>query len=112
MKEGQLDIGFARVARDQGMQAAEDHANEEKIGWSADAYAMLLKYLETHKDSFMAEEFREWAYSAGLDIPPSHRAFGGTLMKAAKAGLIKKVGHGQVSNIKAHACFATIWIKA
>src|SRR5690349_3033515 len=92
MKSGQLDITFARVARDQGMQTAEDHANDEKHEWSNEAYAMLLKYLETHSEPFQTEQVRDWSDSMGLSFVSNPKAWGPVMTRACKAGVIIRIG--------------------
>jgi hypothetical protein len=109
MKDGQLDITFARVARDQGMQQAKDHADAKKWGWSEEAYWILVKYIREHDTPFMIEEVRQYADKLGFDAPPSQRSWGSIVVRAVKAGLIERKGYGQVSNVKAHMANASIW---
>lgn len=96
--------------RDAGMKLASESAEQDSWGWNEAAYNFLTGFVNARQGSFMAEEIRN--ASAGLiPEPPSKRAWGGIMMRAAKAGLIRKVGYGQVSNPRAHKCFATVWIK-
>lgn len=112
MKSGQLDITFARVARDQGMKQAEDHANEEKWGWSQDAYAMLLKYLETHSEPFQTENVRDFADSMGLAFVSNPRAWGPVMTRAFKNGVIVRTGYAPTMNVNSHRTPASVWQKA
>lgn len=107
----QLDITFGKKLRDEGIKQAVDHANEDSWGWSARVFKMFEKFLEVHEGHFMTEEFRQFAENNGLESPPSARAYGGVITRASKRGLIKKVGHAHVSNTRAHACFASVWIR-
>ena len=90
-----------------GIKKAVTHANVEVNGWSDQAYNYLLDYTKTHKE-FMVEEVRE--SSKGIvPIPPSTRAWGGIVVKASKAGVIKRKGFKNVKNVKAHCTPATLW---
>jgi hypothetical protein len=111
MKEGQLDINFSRVARDQGMAQAKAHADAEKWGWSEEAYWILVKFLREHDTPFMIEEVREFAYKLGLDFPPSERSWGSVVVRAIKAGLIERNGYAPTSNVNSHRTPASVWKK-
>jgi len=75
--------------------------------WSATAYSFLLSYM-IDKTSFMIEDVRN--ASAGFIAEPlSKRAWGGIAVRAARAGIIKGMGHENVKNPKAHKTPATIW---
>lgn len=94
--------------RDQGMTRAIDHANQVHANWSEDAYAFLIVFVATHKDEFMCEDMR--SSSEGIvPEPPSKRAWGAVVAKAAKSGLIKRKGFRSVSNAKAHSANASVW---
>ena len=93
--------------RDIGIKKALDNADNTHDKWSDQAYSFLKDYIK-HNDTFMAEDLR----SASVDevpIPPSKRAWGGIVVRASKAGLIKRVGFSNVKNPKAHATPATVW---
>lgn len=107
----QLDISFGKKLRDAGIKQAIDHADAYSANWSQEAYEKLLLFLETHKEPFLAEEFRQFAENNGLESPPSARAYGAIMTRGLREEKIRKTGHGTVSNPKAHACFATVWIK-
>lgn len=109
----QTTIDFGRVNRDSGMKRAEDHANLVHDSWTEKALRYLKWYINAGdlKKNFLTEDVRE---SSGTLVPepPSLRAWGSVMMKAAKAGLIKKVGYAQVKNPKANRTPATLWTKA
>lgn len=107
----QLDILTAIEERDKGIKVAMDHADHVNENWSEGAYKLLQEFLKETHGEFMGEHVRSYAAVVDFPLPPSSRAWGGIIRKAALAGLIKKVGHGQVANPKAHACFASIWTK-
>jgi len=104
---GQLDLFAARELRDAGIQQAVDHADQVKENWSEDAYNFLLGYLP-FVDTFMTEEVRE-AAEGMIDEPPSKRAWGAVILRAAKAGLIHRVGYKQTNNKKSHKTPASLW---
>lgn len=52
---------------------------------------------------------RLFAESKGFEVPPHRRAWGGVLVSAARAGIVRKVGHRSVTNPKAHCAVATLW---
>lgn len=108
----QLDILSAIEEKNKGIEKAISHANAVSDQWSERAYQFLLKFLNVHRGPFQAEEFRSYCALMDFELPPHARAFGGIMLKANKAGLIKKVGVKEVRNPKAHRCFSTLWIQA
>lgn len=95
--------------RDAGMQKAEDHANQKQPTWSDKAYIFLLGFARRN-DTFMVEEVRQAARGI-VPEPPSLRAWGSVVTKAAKAGAIKRIGYKEVENPKAHCTPASVWMK-
>jgi len=91
--------------RDAGMKQAIEHADKVVESWSDKAYDHLLKYIVLH-DEFMAEDLR---YESKLPEPPSRRAWGQIMLRAAKSGLIYRVGFRAVKNPKAHCANASLW---
>lgn len=95
--------------RDAGMQQAIDHADEVDDKWSERAYHYLATFVNYHREPFMAEDFRAYCEKYKLPDPPSLRAFGGIIARAAKAGLIRRVGFKNVTNARAHCTPAAVW---
>lgn len=104
-----LDIKQARAERDTGINRAVDHADRVSEGWSDRAYQFLLKFLSGHNGPFMAEEVRSAAALMDFELPPSARAWGAVILKAAKAGIIERVGIQKVKNKSAHCANAAVW---
>jgi hypothetical protein len=95
--------------RDIGMKMATDHADEKSEAWTDKAYRLLEQFANT-KGEFTCEEFRAWARYK-IDSPPSLRAFGGIIHRAAHNELIEQVGTVRVKNPKAHRANAALWRK-
>ena len=96
------------------MKQALDHAEAVAPGWKQYAMNYLVRYLaeiapRISSREFMAEDVRNWAHRNGLELPPTGRAWGGIITKAANMGLIIKVGLGYTKNKKAHKTPAAIW---
>jgi hypothetical protein len=103
----QTQIQFGKQLKERGMQKAVDHANQVHTDWSEKAFEFLKSFIIEHK-KFLAEDVRY--YSAGkVPEPPSQRAWGSVIVRAAKAGLIRRVGYEQVKNVKAHRANASVW---
>ena len=106
--EKQLDI-FAdgRLMRDAGIAQSITHADEVCEKWSEKAYRFLQWYIQ-HNKEFMTEDVRI-ASEYIIEIPPSERAWGGVIVRACKAGLIKQIGYRKVTNARAHMANAALW---
>ena len=105
----QLDIFQATQAKEAGMNQAIEHADQVNANWSEGAYQLLLKFLSIHVGSFQAEEVRSYAALIDFPLPPSNRAWGAIIVRAVKAGIIKRIGYAPVRNIKAHKTPAALW---
>ena len=93
--------------RDKGIKKASDNANNTHDKWSDKAYDFLLKYIK-YQNQFMTEDVRV-ASEKAIPKPPSNRAWGSVILKAAKSGLINRVGFANVKNAKAHKTPASVW---
>ncbi len=113
MLKEQLTIPFtAESLRDTGMQMALESADKKHESWADQCYRALIEYLTINKKPFMCEYFREWCErKRKVPEPPSKRAYGAIISKAAKAGLIKHMGYSETSNYKAHKTPASVWQK-
>ncbi len=108
------------LLRDEGIRAAEAHADSVAPDWAERA----SWYLRVATDGrpidrdcpnwprlsrFQTTDFRKWAEARGLPKPPDPRAYGGVMRRAAKAGLIIADGYAQKPDASAHACPAVVW---
>lgn len=105
-------IRDGEALRDVGIQMAVDHADGVSPGWSQKAFNLFASWLKDkgRGRSFKTEDFRNHCeLTDAITKPPSSRAYGSLAVRAAKAGLIKKVGFATVSNPKAHCTPVTLW---
>ncbi|UXO94087.1 hypothetical protein Pan5_45 [Pseudanabaena phage Pan5] len=108
----QIEMDFtAAQLRDQGIKRAVEKANKVEPGWSDQAYEIFKQFLSVRYQTFMIEDFRQYAIPMGLPKPPSDRAFGYIAIKAKKEGLIHRVGYGKTNSKTAHKTPAAIWSK-
>lgn len=111
MNTVQLDIFQSTVLRNEGIQQAVDHADDFAPDWSVKAYELLKKFLNNHVGPFMAEEVRSYAEMIQFPSPPSQRAWGGIIARAAREGLIEGRGYAPVRNVNAHRTPARVWVQ-
>lgn len=108
-----LDFSQAKINRDNGITVSELNANSVWKNWSDDATIILKHFIDYCPGEFQAEEVRKYATRFfNLPEPPSARAWGGVIFRAAKAGIIKRVGIAPTSNPSAHCANASVWVKA
>lgn len=108
-----LDILFtAEQLRDAGMALALEHADAKIPKWGDMCYELLKQYLVITSGTFLTEYFRPWAESIkGLPAPPTPKAYGPVMNRAARAGIIKHLGYAPTSNPKGHKHPSSIWIR-
>lgn len=107
-----FNIPTGAELRETGMSKAIDHANTSHANWSEVAYKFLLEYVSklSEGSTFLTEDVR----AASLLIvpePPSLRAWGGIIRRAAISGVVSSAGYESVSNPKAHCATARVWRK-
>lgn len=108
----ELDYTKASEARNQGIDQSISHANEVNPGWSEKAYNKLKEFLTIFSDPFQAEEVRSFAaVDDEFPDPPNNRSWGGVFLKAANAGLIRKIGSQNTKAVKSHCTPAALWEK-
>lgn len=113
-----LEAPSGRDLRDRGIARAEEHAETLYEAWNNKAFKALESYLVEVFPArvggpFTCEEFRAWCQGNRQELaePPSLRAFGGIILRAAKKGLIHKIGYIKVKNPRAHMATAMMWAK-
>lgn len=110
----EVQIKKGEELRDDGIKRAIDHAEDVSHGWGNEAFRFLRFFLNVSplsKSPFMGETVRTWAEDRGLVSPPHLRAWAAVIVRAARLGMIRKIGSGQVINPKAHRAYATLWEK-
>lgn len=95
--------------RDKGIRRAITHA-EDVCGddWQVKALDFLYLFAREHS-RFSGEMVRIESKKYKIPEPPSLRAWGAILVKAANRGWIKQVGFVHVDNPKAHRANAALW---
>jgi hypothetical protein len=92
MVQTNLDFKAARERRDTGMQRAADHANRVEPEWSDKAYRLAVKMFEIRDASFLAEDVVR-SLAGVIPDPPDKRAWGHIFQRAARNGVIEKIGY-------------------
>jgi hypothetical protein len=93
--------------KEQGMQLALDHADRVHENWSEEAFKFLKTFL-LHNSDFMTEDVREAAKGI-VPEPPSLKAWGGVITRAAKEGLIRSNGYRKAKHARSHQRPSTLW---
>ena len=106
----QMSMNFdeARRLKDEGMKRAEATANDVCEKWSERAMDFIEEYARSHPGPFKCEDIRTAAIWVRVPLV-NPRSWGGLMPKAAKMGLIRRVGTGTVCNPRAHMAQAGVW---
>lgn len=88
-----IDFTAAERRRDEGIQRAAEHADNESPGWTDVALLYLKQFLVNTSGPFLAEDVVAAAKVWGLIEPPDGRAWGHVMRRAAKLGLVVKAGY-------------------
>lgn len=104
----QLNISFAIQARDKGIKRAVDHADRVNASWSEKVYNLLKDFVKRYSGPFQFEDFR-LSIAGLIPEPPHKRAFGAIAAKAAREGLIRRVGYAPVKSVNCHRANASVW---
>lgn len=96
---------FALAARDEGIRQSADHAEDVSPGFGEAAYTALTIYAGMAGE-FTSADFRAYLKSVGLscEVP---KALGAVFLRAARAGVIEKVGYAK--SAERHASPCPIW---
>ena len=91
-------IADAELRRDIGIEHAAAGANMAVEGWTDKAYQLLQDFLRVQQGvPFLAEFFVGWAKSR-IEAPHDPRAWGKPVQRAARAGLIERVGYAKANS--------------
>ena len=93
--------------KENGIKKSYEAAERQVSNWGSLAHNFLVKYIKTHSE-FMIEEVRA-ASAKEIPQPLSARSWGMVVLKAAKEGLIYKVGYSKTKSRKSHNTPATLW---
>ena len=98
--------------RDIGIERAVTHADRIYGDWSESAYRFLLTFLREIREGKIFKSEDVVTKSAGIiPVPPDARAWGGIMMRARKAGLIRNVGHAPSEVAAHHKGDKKLWVK-
>lgn len=101
---------YAAAQRDIGMMRAARHAEAVHLHWNDMAYAWIKKYAEAHKGRFISEQCTAWIAEQGFTSPTDPRAWGAQFKRAAKDGIIVRVGYG--TSLRRHLSPTPLWESA
>lgn len=93
MNQLTIDFEQARQLRDAGMQQAINHAERIDDEWPERAYGFLYRFALSHGE-FISETLTDEAIQLGYGSPADARAWGAIFAKAARAGVIQRIGYG------------------
>jgi hypothetical protein len=96
--------------RDAGIERAVKKANKDINKWSHHCWKFFLLFLAQRSMPFLIEDFREWVKD-DLQAPDNLRAYGFIPLKAAREGLIERIGTSKVKNANANCANAALWKK-
>lgn len=91
----------------EGMQRAEQSANNTHYKWSDTAYSFLIDYSKKYS-SFMMEDVI-LASKGSVPEPPTNRAWGSVVRKAAKEGKLVNLGFQKKKSEGSHSTPAVLW---
>lgn len=101
----------ARSARDQGIKRAIDNADRHCADWSDRAFSLVQPYLMRKAgEKITGEEVRQYVERMGLPNPPDKRSWGAIMLRAAKKGLLQKVGWTTASDPKVRCNPISLWV--
>lgn len=90
------------------IQSCTDNQDKHCPNWSVEAINKLRAFI-IFKDEFITEEFRQWAFNAGLPEPRNNKAFGGVMRLAESLGIIRKTDKYRSTGIKSHHRPMIVW---
>ena len=106
MNQLAIDFTQGRQLRDTGMQQAVSHAERIDDEWPDRAYAFLREFARRNAQ-FISENLTGEAISLGYGSPADARAWGAIFSKAARAGVIERIGYGV--SVRRHCSPTPLW---
>lgn len=106
MNQLPLDFQAAKAARDRGMRQAAEHADHLDDTFADRAYDFLAHYARTH-ETFISEDATGAAAGKGITSPADQRAWGQVFRRAARDGLIERIGYG--TSMRRHLSPTPLW---
>lgn len=92
-------IDRARERAEVGIDRVGRKADWLQDGWRASAYDWLRRWLLVKNGKlFLTEDFVQFAESQGLAKPHDGRAYGAVIQRAARYGLIRKMGYAPANS--------------
>jgi hypothetical protein len=107
--ESNWDRNAGKSGRDAGMARVTASADDAHTNWSATAYLVLRAFVRRREHAFTAENVRAFATEKGLPEANDQRAWGSIFQRAAKEGLIRKLGYRQAEGRACHMHPVTLW---
>lgn len=101
-------LAFALQARDEGIARSADHAESVDPGWGESCYRVLRDFIGENRE-FNSYEFREFLGRIGFPCPVP-KALGAVMQRAAREGLIRKIGYDP--HPERHCSPTPRWIRA
>lgn len=102
----QLTLKLARAGRDAGIARAMGHADRVNGDWSERAFVAMRSRLG-YMERFTCEDMREAC--SEIQTPPDARAWGGIMLRAARAGFIVQDGWTIARAANVHCSPARVW---
>ena len=100
----------ARSEAQEGIDRAVAHAERDVPGWSDVAYEFIrLHAMQNRGKRFTGYEIVQAALAYGVPKPPTDKAFGGPLQRAARAQVLRKVGGVPDPNPERHGSMVPLW---
>ncbi len=107
---GEASAKASRAAAQEGIDRAVAHAERDVPGWGDVAYEFIRLHAMRNKGKrFTGYEIVQAALAYGVPKPPTDKAFGGPLQRAARRGIIVKAGYVPDQNPERHGAPVIQW---
>lgn len=103
----------AVAGRDDGIRRAVEHADRIEPDWAERAFAWIERWALTHPgESATTKRLRYMAVEDGLPRPPTNFAWGGPILRAARAGVLVRAGATMDGDATMHVKLVPVWRSA